>query len=212
MPATIFWAGSRKRQLGRAVSRPSACVRWGSNVVKAISAFEAMTGEAFDPGNAEGIEISLDETGGPAFVRYTITPQDAAYGFAATIPEDYEHKAQLQSMAFTSMAEMLAERFHMDEAYLKELNPGVDFARAGTVIQVANYGHDAGGAVRRIIADKLRKRRKSIMVCGMPSSIASFAPVSSSTRRPCARSMASAARSPARCWWSWSRRASSPCP
>jgi len=130
----------------------------GGNVDKAVAAFEEMTGQQFDPLNEEGINASLEQTGGPAFMSYTITSEDAAYPFVASIPEDYSHKAQLERMAFTSVTEMLAERFHMDENYLKELNPGMDFNTPGVAIRVANIGQNAGGAVTRIIADKGRKQ------------------------------------------------------
>ncbi|MBP0645033.1 L,D-transpeptidase, partial [Mycobacterium tuberculosis] len=43
-------------------------------------------------------------------------------------------------------------------AYLKEINPGADFNRPGTVIQVANPGQNVGGSVTKIIADKGRKQ------------------------------------------------------
>jgi lipoprotein-anchoring transpeptidase ErfK/SrfK len=132
--------------------------RKGGNVDKAVAAFEEMTGQKFDPLNEAGINASLEQTGGPAFVAYTITSEDAAYPFVASIPEDYSHKAQLERMAFTSVPEMLGERFHMDEAYLKEINPGADFNRPGTVIQVANPGQNVGGSVTKIIADKGRKQ------------------------------------------------------
>jgi len=130
----------------------------GGNVDKAVAAFEEMTGQKFDPLNDEGINASLEQTGGPAFVPYTITSEDAAYPFVASIPEDYGHKAQLERMAFTSVTEMLAERFHMDENYLKEINPGIDFNTPGVTIQVASTGQNVGGAVSRIIADKGRKQ------------------------------------------------------
>ncbi len=130
----------------------------GGNVDKAVAAFEEMTGQQFDPLNEEGINASLEQTGGPAFVPYTISSEDAAYPYVASIPEDYAHKAQLERMAFTSVTELLAERFHMDENYLKEINPGVDFNTPGVTIQVANTGQNAGGAVTKIIADKGRKQ------------------------------------------------------
>ncbi len=53
---------------------------------------------------------------------------------------------------------MLAERFHMDEAFLKEMNPGADFSVPGTVIKVVNPGEPKSGEVARIIADKGRKQ------------------------------------------------------
>ena len=39
------------------------------------------------------------------------------------------------------MTEALAEKFHMDENYLKELNPGVDFTIPGTQVKVINPGY-----------------------------------------------------------------------
>ena len=54
--------------------------------------------------------------------------------------------------------EALAERFHMDEAYLKALNPGVNFNRPGTIIKVANFGKLVSTPVARIVADKSQKQ------------------------------------------------------
>src|SRR5690606_610557 len=46
------------------------------------------------------------------------------------------------------------ERFHMDEDYLKSLNPQANFKRPGTIIKVANPGKPVEGEVARIVADK----------------------------------------------------------
>ena len=55
------------------------------------------------------------------------------------------------------MAEALAERFHMDEALLRSLNPGADFTAAGTAIVVTAVGADKlSGKVARIEIDKAR--------------------------------------------------------
>ena len=56
-------------------------------------------------------------------------------------------RRKLDRLSYTSVSEMLAERFHMDEAYLKALNPEANFGRPGTIIKVANFGsrrRDAG--------------------------------------------------------------------
>lgn len=45
----------------------------------------------------------------------------------------------------------------MDEGYLKELNPGVDFNTPGTIIKVANPGPQRTGQVTRIVANKAIK-------------------------------------------------------
>ncbi len=60
-------------------------------------------------------------------------------------------------MGYTSVTEALAERFHMDENYLKALNPEADFNRPGTIIKVANFGRLVSTPVARIVADKDKK-------------------------------------------------------
>ncbi len=130
----------------------------GDNVNKGISAWRDMTGIALRTYDEVAIEAALAETGGPAFVDYEITPVDAAGPFVASVPEDYGEKAKLDRLGYTSVAEMLAERFHMDENYLKALNPEANFNRPGTIIRVANIGQNVSAKVARIIADKGRKQ------------------------------------------------------
>lgn len=132
--------------------------RIGSNVNKALDAYAEMTGKRLDLFDAALVERMLQETGGPAFTTYTITPEDAAAHFVASVPEDYGEKARLERLSYTSVSEMLAERFHMDENYLKALNPGADFNRPGTRLRVADPGPPKTGEVARIVADKGREQ------------------------------------------------------
>lgn len=130
----------------------------GDNVNKAISAYRDKTGRALRTYDSDSIEEALAETGGDAFSEYTITAVDAAGPYVASVPEDYGAKAKLDRLPYTSVSEMLAERFHMDEGYLKAINPGADFSRPGTIIKVTNPGTPVTGEVVRIIADKGRKQ------------------------------------------------------
>ena len=130
----------------------------GENVNKAIAAWQEMTGETLDPNNSEDIMQRLSYSGGLPIVDYTITAADAAGPFVASIPDDYAEKAQLPSLAYTSTTEKLAEQFHMDENYLKALNPGTDFSIPGTTIKVINPGKPKTGAVARIVADKSKEQ------------------------------------------------------
>ncbi|KQW29719.1 hypothetical protein ASE36_10365 [Rhizobium sp. Root274] len=152
--------------------------KMGQNVNKAIVAWEKMTGETLDPNNADDILERLRLSGGLAITSYTITAGDAAGPYVAAIPEDYAHKAQLPAMAYTSTAEMLAEKFHMDEGYLRELNPGVDFTIPGTMIKVIDPGPAKTGSVARIVADKALKQvfaygADGNLVAAYPASIGS---------------------------------------
>lgn len=131
--------------------------RFGSNVDKALAAYNEITGSNLKSTDAAGIQAALAQSGGDAFANYTITPEDAAGPYVASIPEDYSQKAQLDRMGYTSVPEALAERFHMDENYLKSINKGLDFNRPGTIIKVANFGKLVSTPVARIVADKGKK-------------------------------------------------------
>ncbi|MER9300141.1 L,D-transpeptidase family protein [Mesorhizobium sp. M0621] len=131
--------------------------RFGSNVDKALAAYNQITGSNLRSTDAVGIQSALAQSGGDAFANYTITPEDAAGPYVASIPEDYSQKAQLDRMGYTSVTEALAERFHMDENYLKALNPDINFNRPGTIIKVANFGRLVSTPVARIVADKDKK-------------------------------------------------------
>lgn len=152
--------------------------KMGSNVDKALHAYEITTGDKIDPRNSEEIMNRLATGGGLPFMDYTITPTDAAGPYVASIPEDYSQKATMPSMGYTSVTEMLAERFHMDENYLKELNPGVDFNTPGTIVKVANPGPPKTGEVTRIVANKAIKEVQAFdaqgnLVAVYPASIGS---------------------------------------
>lgn len=151
--------------------------KFGSNLDKAIAAYREITGKNLRSTDPEGIKQALAEGGDP-FTTYTITSQDVAGPFVASVPEDYGAKAKLERLSYTSTAEMLAERFHMDEAYLKALNPDANFSRVGTRIKVANVGRVVGTQVARLVADKGRKQLRAYdeagkLVAAYPATIGS---------------------------------------
>ncbi|MBX3597400.1 MAG: L,D-transpeptidase [Rhizobiaceae bacterium] len=132
--------------------------RFGSNVDRALENYRALTGRPLKSTDTERIKEELAATGGEPFMDYTITPEDAAGPFVASVPDDYSEKAKLDRLAYTSVPEMLAERFHMDEKFLKSFNPEANFNRPGTIIRVANVGKNVTKPVTRIIADKANKQ------------------------------------------------------
>jgi lipoprotein-anchoring transpeptidase ErfK/SrfK len=138
----------------------------GDNVNKAISAYKNKTQQALRTYDPASIDAALAETGGDAFTEYTITAVDAAGPYVASVPEDYGEKAKLDRLPYTSVVEALAERFHMDERYLRALNPGSNFDRPGTVIKVANVGEALTGTVARIVADKRQKQVRAYDASG----------------------------------------------
>lgn len=154
--------------------------RMGDNVNKAISTYREMTGRGLRTYDKDSIEELLQETGGDAFTTYEITSADAAGPFVASIPEDFGEKSRMEHMSYTSVVEKLAERFHMDERYLKSLNPGIDFTKPGSRIVVANVNRPERQPVTRIIADKSGKQVRGYgadgrLVVAYPATIGSQA-------------------------------------
>ena len=150
----------------------------GSNMANALAAWKEITGKPLDLADEKAIDAALAARGGPAFVDYTITNEDAAGPYVASVPADYGEKAKLEKMAFTSPAEAIAEKFHMDEAYLKSLNSGKNFNQPGTVIKVANPGMRVLTPVARIVADKGREQvlaydQQGRLVAAYPATIGS---------------------------------------
>lgn len=120
---------------------------YGENVGKALAGFEAMN-KLPSNGKLDPDVIGRLENGPPIVESYVITKEDAI-GLVERIPEDYREKAEMTSMGYTSVAEKLSERFHMDIDLIKALNPASDFA-PGTTIQVVATGAPREGKVKRI--------------------------------------------------------------
>ena len=128
----------------------------GENTRQAIAAFEKANDLPVD--GALDAMVYERLTAGDArqvLSDYTITAADAAGPFIGTVPEDIADMGRLETVGYANAREALAEKFHMSEALLDALNPGVDFARAGQTIVVAANGPAAlQGEVARIIVDK----------------------------------------------------------
>lgn len=152
--------------------------RMGSNVEKALVAWEAASGETLDISNPDAILQRLSLDGGLPFRKYEITAADAAGPYVAEIPSDYAQKATLPALSYTSTSEKLAEQFHMDEDYLKAINPGVDFSIPGTEIKVVNPGENRHAEVTRIVANKRVKQVEAFdkdgnLIAAYPATIGS---------------------------------------
>jgi lipoprotein-anchoring transpeptidase ErfK/SrfK len=98
----------------------------GANTDRALAAFKAARGTT-----------ELGEAHENPVTTYTITRPDVAGPFATTMPDDMIEKSKLPSLSYTSVLEMLGERFHTSPKLLQRLNPAATFA-AGEVIVVPN--------------------------------------------------------------------------
>ncbi|MGF7159912.1 lipoprotein-anchoring transpeptidase ErfK/SrfK [Rhodoligotrophos appendicifer] len=123
----------------------------GENVSKAIRTFEALNALPVD-GILDEEVIDLLETKDPVVTRYTISAEDVSE-IVDPLPTDYAELAKLKFLGFTSVAEALSEKFHMDLDFLKALNPQASFSK-GEQIVVAIPGKPIEGTVARMEADK----------------------------------------------------------
>jgi lipoprotein-anchoring transpeptidase ErfK/SrfK len=153
--------------------------RNGDNFKKAMRAFAKS--KSLKSGNALAPELwaALVETfPEPALVEYTITEADVKGPFLEKVPTKMEAMQGIQRMSYGSVVEELAEKFHMSEGLLKDLNAKTKF-EAGETIAVANIEEDARGAkVAQIEIDKsegvLRAFKKDGSVAGVfPATVGS---------------------------------------
>ena len=130
--------------------------RNGSNFVSALRAFQKQnglkeSGELDPPTWAKLLEASAD----PALADYAIKAEDTKGPFVEEIPDKLEKKAELKRLAYTGPTELLAEKFHMDEDLLEELNKGKALDQPGTSIVVANVPQESPKIqVQRIVVEK----------------------------------------------------------
>ncbi|WP_291369281.1 MULTISPECIES: L,D-transpeptidase [unclassified Acinetobacter] len=152
----------------------------GKNTLKAIASFQQISGlkptgiltqETWDA-------LVARQGAKPAFVEYTITDADLKGPYAETIPHDYALQAKMKGLYYTRVTEMLGEKFHMDEDFLKKLNPKATFKKAGEKIIVANIRNEVPEDIHLIVAHKGAKQlylfnSRNQMIGSFPATIGS---------------------------------------
>ncbi|ADG11686.1 murein L,D-transpeptidase [Caulobacter segnis] len=159
--------------------------RDGGNLTLAIRAFQKAHDMTVDGEVSQALLDALLATdGGPVLVDYTISQSDVAGPFMPPIPkEDYEAMAREPAMNYHDVVEMLAERFHMGEDLLRDLNPGVNFNQVGATIMVTAAGADRLDAkVDRIEIDKALGQVRAFDESG--AQLAVYPATVGSTERP----------------------------
>lgn len=153
--------------------------RADDNTRKAIAAFEAARELAVDGKLTGDLRTALTATSNePVLTEYQIDGADVAGPFLKKLPAKMEEMQHLDHLSYTSPRQALAEKFHMSEALLAALNPGKNFAAAGTAIVVANVGPRPSAKVSRIEIDKPQRLLRAYaagdkLVAVFPASIGS---------------------------------------
>jgi lipoprotein-anchoring transpeptidase ErfK/SrfK len=149
--------------------------RGGRNTQAAIHAFEKANNTTI----ADALAAATD----PPTIVYTISEADASVPTVAGIPEDMMEKAKLKRLEYTSVLEMLAERFHAAPALLKRLNPSAKFA-AGEQVTVPNVSvvSDAEGKAIPDIVVRVSKQASTLTVADASGKVIMHAPVTSGSQ------------------------------
>jgi lipoprotein-anchoring transpeptidase ErfK/SrfK len=136
--------------------------KFGENAKKALRAYaEAQQLPSSDALTAEvWKKLAADDR--PVTTNYTITRRDVAGPFLPRLPARMEDMKDIPRLGFTSPREGLAEKFHMSEQLLAELNPGQHFDRAGDRIIVPDLDREEANPAKaeKIEVDKVRQTVK----------------------------------------------------
>lgn len=145
----------------------------------AIRAFERRAGLPMDGRmDMQVWQLLLPYAIEPQTMNYTITEADAR-DLVDEIPNDYAEKAKMAKMGYTSIAERLGERFHMDEKFIAFLNPDRPL-KPGSTITVTAPAKPIKTKVTRIIVDKSTRRvaaynQAGDMIADYPATVGSDA-------------------------------------
>lgn len=156
----------------------------GDNLKKAIAAYK----QAHNVPNPQALDGALlsaltNADHAPVLQTYTITADDEKGPFIGTVSKDFRVLAKLKRVGYADPQEGLAEKFHMNPALLRTLNPKADFSKAGTTLTVAKPNDGTlGGRVDHVQVDKTADQVRAYDATGQL--LALFPATVGSTERP----------------------------
>lgn len=127
----------------------------GKNFLKALAAYQQIqalpvTGEL----DKQTWDSLLKNQKTAAFGAYQITAEDIKGPYVKSIPRNYASQSKMRGLYYTRVTEMLGEKFHIDEDFLKQINPKVNFKKVGETILVPIVRNDLPQDIALIIAHK----------------------------------------------------------
>lgn len=148
---------------------------FGSNMTRALNAFQAARGLPVTGKMDEATWQALAPQQAPAFASYVLTEADIA-GPYVKLSDDPEQQAQLPSLAYQSLGEAVSERFHMSPRLLAALNKDRPL-QAGQALVVADVGR-AATAPAGLSALRVDKSDKLLYLLGDGGKVLGAFPVS----------------------------------
>jgi hypothetical protein len=126
------WCSIRPLLLDRAHFSPGEIDgKFGENAKKALWAYAKAQQLPSADLPTDDMWKALRADGRPVTSNYTISEKDVAGPFLNKLPAKMEDMKDIPKLGFTSPREAIAEKFHMSEKLLAEMNPKRQFNRAG---------------------------------------------------------------------------------
>jgi lipoprotein-anchoring transpeptidase ErfK/SrfK len=156
----------------------------GLNLTRALTAFEharRLPGAGALDASILQMLAKLDPA--PITQTYVISAGDLAGPFLGKVPKDFAEMAKLKTLGFADPVEELAERFHMSQALLRDLNPTADFSAAGAALLVVRPSSGKLAVpVAMVVVDKSANQVRALDAAGKV--LAMFPATVGSTERP----------------------------
>ncbi|MBA3830317.1 MAG: L,D-transpeptidase [Chthoniobacterales bacterium] len=116
--------------------------KWGEFMGKALARYEQAQGKsgASYSGKAPAqFDLPLD-TAKPPLISYELSPNDEK--FKGPVARSHARQAKQASLPYENFLELVAEKFHAREDFLRQINPAYDWSKAkpGDSVQVPNVG------------------------------------------------------------------------
>lgn len=180
--ATPAWSQTSHRMaeqqiaLDRQLFSPG-CIddRAGSQTRAALRAWQSAhdmtpTG-AFNDATAEALKLDV-----PAFVPYEITTNDFAQ--LGRVPEDWRERAAQKSMPFETVLELVAEKFHASQRFIRALNPQIPWDTLNTPTNALVPNVEGGPAPSSASEVRINLANKWLTVYSNDSRLCAFFPCS----------------------------------
>jgi lipoprotein-anchoring transpeptidase ErfK/SrfK len=150
--------------------------RSGDNYLKALGAFAQAHAVDATNGLTEQVWRELAATSSdPVIVQYTLSKKDVAGPYLDEVPTKLEKMKKLKALSYGDPREKIAERFHMSEALLSELNPGQTFEREGDRIFVVKGSE--GGFRQKAARLEIDKTAQTLRAVASDDKLIAFFPV-----------------------------------
>lgn len=161
----------------------------GPNLKRAVAAFQETAHlPANGALNCETLDTLSKGSGTDVIVEYELSQADVDVPILdRPLPDQLPEQAQLPALAYASLPESIAERFHMAPGLLTRLNRGIQFTAGQTIKVAAVTPFDAArkpqpDAAAGELSIEVSRNNSTLRVVRPDGTLAMFAPVSSGSQ------------------------------